>query len=148
MRLRMKGMFGIIIIVAILLISSALYFKVIPRVEAQITTVFHEASNNVINVNTKVDNAGTIELNDIAVSILVTSGNQTYIDENFTQYKLSAGSEKEFKTFFYGDHYKIYMITITVAFTGDDSRYRKEFTYTAQDYMNIQYDETIKEWKL
>jgi len=133
----------------------ALYSFIIPRVGAELTVVYHEASGGggtggVININIKVENTGNLPLDDIEVRFIVQNDTGSpQANASDTHYQIAPGGEEEFKNFFFGSQYEDYTIIIDISFDAGDIRYSETYTYeTWEPDMTIQFTEKISDWGL
>jgi hypothetical protein len=146
---------GLVIIAIIILAGSGIYYYILPRVEVELTTVYHEAtggasSGGLINVNTQIKNVGTKSLEDINVSLEVTDSESEKIVASYSNsyYKIEIGEKEEPRVEFMGNHYLPYRIHVKIEFSADGKIFSREFTYNTGDKeaMNLIYKEKIFEW--
>ncbi len=139
----MKKIKLISLILIVIITLFLLYQFVIPRVEVETTTFFHESPSG-INVNVKVRNSGNREIQELNVTLKVFNSSEVLMAEkNYAKKSFDVGEEYEISTFFQGDHYEPYTIHLKVAFERDGEEYSDTFKYTAEDYMNINWKEKL-----
>ena len=143
---------GLMLVGLVILAGAGLYYYIIPRVEVELITVYHEgaggaSSGGFINVNTKVQNTGTKTLEDVNVTLKITKYNseKTEAKTEVTYYNIGRGENREPKLDFMGDHYEPYTITLKIQFTASGNNYEKEFTYEVEkdSAMNLIFEDSI-----
>jgi hypothetical protein len=154
-KVRGKKAVIIIVIVVILTIIFAqiLYYYVIPRVNIDLKTVYHEATGGggtggLINVNTKVINTGTVEAWDFQMTLSVYNSTEVLlINKTYSQNILSPGQEHELKLVTNGNSYEDFYITLEVEFETSDNNFYERYNYkTYEDSMNIGFEDSIFKW--
>jgi hypothetical protein len=148
--------FGLVVIAIIILASMGLYSYVLPRVDVELVTVYHEstggvASSGSININTQIRNEGTKTIEDLNMSIIISDPDTGEIKQQLSDsfLKISRGDKEEPRMEFFGDHYEPYKITILVSFKSSGKAYIREFVYDIEtdDAMNLIFEERIFEWR-
>ncbi len=144
---------GVVVIVIIILLANALYFFVLPRVNLEIITVYNEGiggggTGGMININTKLENIGTLKLDDLTITITVLNSTKYQMDRLVTSnIQISPSNDKEIKLNFIGNHYETYYIELELSFYSNQDDYKKSYSYvTHEDPMNIKYEDEIFEW--
>jgi hypothetical protein len=149
-----KGVFVVVItIILVFIIAQVLYYYVIPRVNIDLKTVYHEATGGggtggLINVNTKVVNSGTVEARDFQMTLSVYNSTEVLlINKTYSNDILSPGKEYELKVVTNGNSYEDFYITLEVEFTTSDNDYFERYNYkTYEDPMNIDFEDSIFKW--
>jgi hypothetical protein len=147
---------GLVVIALIILASMGLYSYVLPRVDVELVTVYHEstggvASSGSINLNTQIRNEGTKKVEDLNVSIIISDPDTGEVQEQLSDSfnSISRGDKKEPRMEFFGDHYEPYKVTIMVSFQSSGKAYIREYIYNIEkdDAMNLIFEERIFEWR-
>jgi competence protein ComGC len=141
---------GSLITLVVLLVSSLLYCYVIPRIELKLKTVYHEGFLMAINVNTKIQNVGNVEVTKLRVNLTVMNTTGVIIEAKEVNYdSILPGNEEEPKLSFTGSHYIPYYIRVQLNFIAGGKKYSESYNYHADEKpMNIVFEERIFYWGL
>lgn len=101
-----------------------------------------------ININTKLENIGTLKLDDLTITITVLNSTKYQMDKLVTSdIQISPSNDREVKLNFIGNHYETYYIELELDFYSNHKDYKKSYSYvTHEDPMNIKYEDEIFEW--
>ena len=137
----------VIIIVASVVIALSYYF-LIPRIELKIITVYRESSGLAINVDSKLKNEGTLNIQNFLMNITVlNSSDGVVVKGNYNLSDLDAHSSHKFDNiYFFGDQYDKYHITIAISFESSGKVYSKNFSHTVKEYMQVRFEDTYMKW--
>lgn len=138
-----RALVAMTVAVVVIVVFAVLWYYVIPRADLFVRTVYHEGSNNAIHVNSKVKNQGTVDIEGLTITIVVTNGTHDFVDEVTGVGGLSPGDSRELKTHFFGDQWVQYTIIVTVDFDSNDEHFSRTFTYTTGDYMNEVHEDHV-----
>lgn len=148
-------LYTLFIITIIIFAGAGIYYYIIPRVEVELVTVYHEgtggaSSGGIINVNTQISNKGTRIIENINISLEVIDPETNEVMVSFDAFfnKINQGGIEEPKLDFMGDHFKAYSIKVKLDFSASGNYYSKEYFYEVEenDAMNLFFREEISEW--
>lgn len=144
---RIASIVLIIVVVACLILTLAYYF-IIPRIELIIITDYKESSGLVINVDSKVKNEGTLDVQHFTMNITVLDENERVVAKgNYYLADLDPHSSHSFNnTYFYGDQYATYHIMIKIRFESSGKEYSKNFDHTVKEYIYQIFEDKIMSW--
>ncbi len=134
--------------VAVLVVVAALWFYVIPRTELQVTTVYREGSLNVININVKLENTGTENIEKIIWEIEVRNDTRSFIDETGNISDIRPGGSKQIATYFFGDQWETYEIFVNLSFESKGTVFSEEIRHVNGGYMNQRWTDTFSKTHL
>lgn len=137
----------IIVVVACLLLTLSYHF-LIPRIELNIITVYKENSGLVINVDSKVNNEGTLDVQHFTMNLTVLDENQDVVARgNYYLADLNPHSSHSFNnTYFYGDQYVDYNLVIKIRFECSGKDYSKSFNHTIKEYIFMRFEDKFMQW--
>ena len=105
-------------------------------------------TGGLINVNSKIENSGTVEARDFQISVSVYNSTRKLLtNSTFTQDILSPGQSHEVKLSTQGNCYENFYITVEIQFQTSDNDYYEKYNYeTHEDAMNIGFEDSIYNW--
>ena len=143
----------VIMIILIIILAQVLYYYVIPRVTIDARTVYHEATGGggtggLINVNSKIENSGTVEARDFQVSVSVYNSTRKLLtNSTYTKSILSPGQSHEVKLSAQGNCYEDFYIIVEIQIQTSGDDYYEKYNYkTYEDAMNIGFEDSIFSW--
>jgi len=144
---------GVVLIIVIIIFAQLLYWYVIPRVNVDLKTVYHEATGGAgtggsINVNSKYINIGTESLNNFKITLSIRDSTRSLLaTKTHEESLISPGAEHELKLVTNGNCYEKFYIELEVKFRAADSDYYEKYSYeTYEDAMNIGFEDSIFDW--
>lgn len=127
---------SVTIILALFLVSVC-YSYVIPRTEVEIDTVYH-SSYSALFVQSKINNAGTIDITDLKIKSSVWNGTQMLATEtNYPGILKAKQSVKLPPLKFDGPHADDYDLIISMEFSNDEGKQTITYSYEIKDYGNL-----------
>jgi hypothetical protein len=144
---RMISIILVIAIVACLIIVLTFHF-IIPRLDIKVITAYSEGTAMVINIDSKVQNDGTLDILDFSLNITVfnSSGGEVAMGDYYLP-DLGAHSSNSFENIhFFGDHYEPYRITIAVNFESEGKLYTENFEHNVEEYLLQSFEDRVERW--
>lgn len=145
---RKKMLIVAVVLVLLIATTASIYYFIVPRVELNLKISCYQGSLNSIYVNTKISNAGTIDLRDASVNISVyhLKSNNEVANKIENISILKHWSEREIKINFAGNQYDSYTITISIYFRSNTKIFSKTFSHTTNgEYMSQSFEDTVSE---
>jgi hypothetical protein len=138
---------AIIVIVAILVISLSFYY-LIPRVDLKVITVYKESSGVTINLDTKIQNEGTLDIQHFSMNITVLNSSQGIVAKgDYYLADLNPHSSHSFDNiYFIGDHYEDYHITIEINFESSGKDISDTYEHNVDEYMFLRFEDGYMQW--
>ena len=137
----------IIIVVACVIIALSYHF-IIPRLELKVITQYREASGLAINLDSKIENEGTLSINQYTMNITILNSSDVEVAKgDYFLANLDAHSSHNFNNiYFFGDQYESYKIMINISFESSGKDYSKTFDHTVEEYIIIRYEDKFMRW--
>lgn len=137
----------VIVIVACIIIVLSFHF-IIPRLDLKVITAYSEGSAMVINLDSKVQNDGTLDIIDFSLNITVFNSSGGVVAKgDYYLADLDAHSSHRFDNiYFFGDHYEPYRITIAVNFESDGKQYSENFEHNVEEYILQSFEDRVESW--
>lgn len=144
---KQKKMAAFLVIVVISL-SYLTYSMVIPRTELSANTSVHFSFSG-ISMGFQIKNSGTIEINDLTMNVTILNSDD---DIEYTE-EIEIGSlgrgEKSVHSFtFVAPQRDPHWVMITFDFTSDGQVYNETIEHKMADYMNHNWKDEIKDWRV
>jgi hypothetical protein len=143
-----KMMVTVVIFFLLIAATTSIYYFIIPRMELGLKTSYHQGSLNSIFVNTKISNAGTIDLRDVSVNVSVyhLKSNNKAANKIENISVLKHWSEQEIKINFVGNQYDSYIIVISIHFKSNTKTFTRTFSHiTNEEFMSQSFEDRIFE---
>ncbi|MEE9150820.1 MAG: hypothetical protein V3U20_03195 [Thermoplasmata archaeon] len=137
----------IIVIVAILIISLSYHF-IIPRIELKVITQYQESSGLVINLDSKVRNEGTLNIQHFSMNITILNSSDGVVAKgDYYISDLDAHSSHSFDNIhFFGDQYEPYQIKINISFESSGKDYSESYDHNVKEYIRQRYEDNFMRW--
>ncbi len=144
---RIVSIIIVIVIVALLVIALSIHF-IIPRIDLKVITVYKESSGLVINLDSKVQNEGTLGIQQLKLNVTVVNSTGGIVAKGrYNLSDLDAHSSHSFdNVYFFGDQYEYYHIFITVQFESEGKEYTKIYQHTVKEYMYYRFEDRFSQW--
>ena len=133
---------------AVLVVVMA-YVFVVPRVQLNITTVYHQSFSGT-SVQTKVENKGTYDVQNLEINLSVIKKESGELMEykNDTIELFETRNSFKLGFTFEGPAIKTYLIKLTLNFESEGVDYNESFEYEIKDYMNNNWEEKVTDWRV
>ena len=144
---RIASIILVIVIVALLVIALSIHF-IIPRIDLKVITVYKESSGLLINLDSKVQNEGTLGISHLELNITAynTMG-EVVAKARYNLSDLDAHSSHGFdNVYFFGDQYEDYLIVITVKFESEGNDFAEVYQHQVGEYMYYRFEDKFSQW--
>lgn len=137
----------IIVVIACVIIALS-YHYIIPRLELKVITQYREASALAINLDSKIENEGTLSIDQFTMNITIMNSSGGVVAKgDYFLANLDAHSSHNFDNiYFFGDQYEPYKIMINISFESSGKDYSKTFDHTVEEYIIIRYEDKFMRW--
>ncbi|UCG69406.1 MAG: hypothetical protein JSV09_16820 [Thermoplasmata archaeon] len=137
----------VIAVIACLILVLSFHF-IIPRLDLKVITQYREGSALSINLDSKIQNDGTLDIQDFSMNITIfnTSGG-VVAEGDYYLADLGAHSVHKFDNInFFGDQYEPYHIIIAVNFESDGKEYSEVFEHNVKEYILQRFEDKVERW--
>ncbi|UCE74305.1 MAG: hypothetical protein JSV56_01000 [Methanomassiliicoccales archaeon] len=138
----------ITLIIVICIIIALSYNFIIPRIELNVITRYRESTGLSINLDSKVNNEGTLSIQYFTMNITITNSSDILVAKgDYFIADLDAHSSHNLDNIhFFGDQYEPYRITIKVNFEAEGKDYSENYEHTVSESMYINYEDKFMQW--
>lgn len=143
---------GVAVAALLVFTGFLLYTYVIPRVQLDILTMYHEdpgsgGTGGNIRVNVLLENSGTLVIKDLELVLAVEDGEGNLLARSYHNTTISPGNDAQPRVSFRGDQYATYFIQLRISFVSNDDRFEEVYRYdTSGEAMNQPHSETMGAW--
>lgn len=137
-----------VMVVVIIMIVALSYQFIIPRIEVSTITQYRESSGVSINVDSKIENKGTLEIEHLSLNITVLNSTNVMVARG-DHYVASIGahSSKSLDNIqFYGDQYEGYKVVIELSFESKGKSYSENYSHRSGNYMMSTWEDIFVKW--
>ena len=125
------------------------YVFVVPRVQLNITTVYHQSFSGT-SVQTKVENKGTYDVQNLEInlSVIKKESGELVDYKNDTIELFEPRNSFKIGFTFEGPQIKTYLIKLSLIFESEGLDYNESFEYEIKEYMNRNWEEKVTDWRV
>ena len=133
---------------AVLVVVMA-YVFVVPRVQLNTTTVYHQSFSGT-SVQTKVENKGTYDVQNLEInlSVIKKESGELVDYKNDTIELFEPRNSFKIGFTFEGPQIKTYLIKLSLIFESEGLDYNESFEYEIKEYMNRNWEEKVTDWRV
>jgi uncharacterized membrane protein YvbJ len=138
----------LVIVTVICVILALSFYYIIPRLELDVITQYKESSGLSNNVDFKVKNEGTLNVQHFTMNITVLNSTEGIVaEEDYYVSDIDAHTSQKFNnTHFFGDQYENYEITLNVQFESEGKTYTETYTHKVGESMQIRWEDKFMQW--
>jgi hypothetical protein len=144
---RIVAVIMVIVIVILLVLALSIHF-IIPRIDLKLITVYKESTGLVVNLDSKVQNEGTLSIQHLKLNITVYNSTVGVVAKaRYNLSDLEAHSSHSFdNVYFFGDQYENYHLVITVQFESEGNAFTEVYHHDVKEYMYYRFEDKFSQW--
>jgi hypothetical protein len=137
-----------VIIVVVIIIVGLSYQFIIPRIEVSTITQYRESSGLSINVDTKIENKGTLEIEHLSLNVTVLNSTNGVVarGDHYVSSIAPHWSKSLDNIQFFGDQYEGYKVVIELSFESSGKSYSENYSHRSGNYMMSKWEDTFVKW--
>jgi hypothetical protein len=145
---RRTGTIIFVLVVIALIVLTLTYNFLIPRVELNVITAYREGTGLSINVDSKIQNLGTLAITRFSMNITIMNESSGIVaKENYYLADLDAHSSHGFDNInFYGDQFEAYRISIKIDFESEGGQYSDNYEHTVTGSILQRWEDKFMQW--